>query len=63
MKGADKKKDVILLVESKSMINGADWHPMRNFFLISSARHFAQELRDEGFEVRYLKAVNSVAGR
>ena len=62
MKGADKKNDVILLVESQSMINGADWHPERNFFLISSARHFAQELRDEGFEVRYLKAENSVAG-
>jgi deoxyribodipyrimidine photolyase-related protein len=62
MKGADKKSDVILLVESQSMINGADWNPERNFFLISSARHFAQELRDEGFEVRYLKAENSVAG-
>ncbi len=62
MKGADKKSDLILLVESQNMLKGADWHPERNFFLISSARHFAEELRTDGFEVRYLKAENSVAG-
>jgi deoxyribodipyrimidine photolyase-related protein len=32
------------------------------FFLISSARHFAQSLREEGFDVRYIKATNTVAG-
>jgi deoxyribodipyrimidine photolyase-related protein len=62
LKGADKKSDLIVLVESQAMINGANWHKERLFFLISSARHFAQELRDEGFEVRYLKAKNTVAG-
>lgn len=62
MKGADKKSDLILLVESQKMLKGADWHPERNFFLISSARHFAEELRSDGFEVRYIKADNSVAG-
>jgi deoxyribodipyrimidine photolyase-related protein len=44
------------------MIAGADWHPERLFFLISSARHFAAELRAEGFEVRYIKAKNTVDG-
>ena len=62
LKGADKKSDLIVLVESQSMISGADWHPERLFFLISSARHFAAELRADGFEVRYFKARNTVAG-
>jgi deoxyribodipyrimidine photolyase-related protein len=62
LKGADKKSDLVVLVESQSMIGGADWHPERLFFLISSARHFAAELRAEGFEVRYIKAKNTVAG-
>ena len=62
LKEADKSRDLIVLVESQSMIGGADWHPERLFFLISSARHFAAELRAEGFEVRYIKAKNTVAG-
>ena len=62
LKGADKKSDLIVFVESQAMINGADWHKERLFFLISSARHLAQELRDEGFRVRYLTAKNTVAG-
>jgi deoxyribodipyrimidine photolyase-related protein len=62
LKGAEKKSDLIVLVESQSMIAGADWHPERLFFLISSARHFAAELRSDGFEVRYIKASNTVAG-
>ena len=62
LKSTDKKSDLIVLVESQSMISGADWHPERLFFLISSARHFAAELRADGFEVRYIKASNTVAG-
>ena len=62
LKGADKKSDLIVLVESQTMIAGADWHPERLFFLISSARHFSAELRADGFEVRYIKAQNTVAG-
>ena len=62
LKAADKSSDLIVLVESQSMIAGAHWHPERLFFLISSARHFAADLRAEGFEVRYLKATNTVAG-
>ncbi len=62
LKGADKKSDLVVLVESQSMIGGADWHPERLFFLISSARHFAAELRADGFEVCYIKAKNTVAG-
>ena len=62
LKCADKTNDLIVLVEGQSMLGGADWHPERLFFLISSARHFAAELREEGFNVRYLKAENTVVG-
>ncbi len=62
LKEADPASDLVVLVESQSMIGGAEWHRERLFFLISSARHFAAELQSEGFEVRYLKAKNTVAG-
>ena len=59
---ADKASDAIVLVESKRMTTGRNWHKERLFFLISSARHFAKQLEAEGFEVRYLKAETTVAG-
>lgn len=62
LKDADTSNDLVLFVESRSMIGGAEWHPERLFFLISSARHFVEELRGKGFEVRYIKATNTVAG-
>jgi deoxyribodipyrimidine photolyase-related protein len=62
LKKANKNEDVVVLVESASMIAGAEWHPERLFFLISSARHFAAELRAEGFQVRYIKAQNTLDG-
>jgi len=49
LKNADPKTDVIAMVESARMTTGRAWHPMRLFFLISSARHFAESLRNEGF--------------
>lgn len=60
--GANKASDVIVLVESKRMTTGRNWHKERLFFLISSARHFAEQLGAEGFEVRYLKAETTVSG-
>jgi deoxyribodipyrimidine photolyase-related protein len=60
--GANKASDVIVLVESKRMATGRNWHQERLFFLISSARHFAKQLEAEGFEVRYLKAETTVSG-
>ena len=38
------------------MVRSQKWHIQRLWFLISSARHFAEELRGEGFLVHYLKA-------
>jgi len=62
LKDLDKKNDVVVLVESKRMTTGRPWHKERLFFLISSARHFAQELRDSGVSVVYAKAETTIAG-
>jgi len=62
LKDADPKVDLIVLVESARMTTGRNWHKERLFFLISSARHFAQSLEEEGFTVEYLKAATTVAG-
>ena len=62
LKDADPKDDLIVLVESARMTTGRNWHKERLFFLISSARHFAQSLEEEGFSVEYLKAATTVAG-
>ena len=62
LKGADKATDVIAMIESQAMVTGADWHPERLFFLISSARHFAKDLQAEGFTVDYRKAADTPTG-
>lgn len=62
LKDSDPKDDLIVLVESARMTTGRNWHKERLFFLISSARHFAQSLEEEGFTVEYLKAATTVAG-
>jgi len=62
LKNANVKDDVIALVESARMTTGRAWHPQRLHFLISSARHFAQSLRDEGFTVEYVKAATTIDG-
>ena len=62
LKTANPKQDLIVLVESQRMTSGRPWHPERLFFLISSARHFAAELKGVGFKVEYLKAKTTVDG-
>ena len=62
LKEADFKTDLIAMVESARMTTGRSWHKERLFFLISSARHFAQSLEQEGFKVEYVKAATTVAG-
>ena len=62
LKDADRSKDVVVLVESARMVTGDRWHPERIFFMVSAARHFAEELRDEGFTVEYVKAATTVDG-
>jgi deoxyribodipyrimidine photolyase-related protein len=59
---ASKSEDLIVLVESARMTSGRPWHPERLFFLISSARHFADNLRNQGYQVQYIKAATTTAG-
>lgn len=58
----DKEKDLIVLVESQRMTTGSHWHKERLFFLISSARHFAKDLEDLGYQVKYVKAKTTIDG-
>jgi deoxyribodipyrimidine photolyase-related protein len=62
LKGTNPQEDVIALVESARMTTGRNWHKERLFFLISSARHFAQSLEEEGFSVEYIKAATTIDG-
>ena len=59
---ADPSTDVIVLVESNRMVSGENWHPVRLYFLLSSAAHFAEEMRAKGFTVHYLQAETTVDG-
>ncbi len=62
LKIADPATDVIAMVESARMTTGRNWHKERLFFLISSARHFAHSLQEEGFTVEYIKAPTTIDG-
>ena len=62
LKGANPQADLIALVESARMTTGRNWHKERLFFLISSARHFARSLEEEGFTVEYVKAATTIDG-
>lgn len=62
MKIANRDSDQIVLIESQRMIAGRKWHKQRLQFLISSARHFAKELEDSGWQVSYLKSATTTDG-
>jgi deoxyribodipyrimidine photolyase-related protein len=52
----------VLLVESELKITSKRWHRQRLHLVLSAMRHFAQELRDEGFEVDLRRAPSFVQG-
>ena len=62
LKDADPQNDLIVLVESARMTSGRPWHPLRLHFLMSSAHHFAQDLRSEGFTVEYITSATTTDG-
>ena len=53
LKEAHPETHQILIVESRGKISSQRWHVQRAHFLVASMRRFAQELRDEGFDVDY----------
>lgn len=53
---ATPKTHRVLFIESAEKIDSQPWHPQRLHFYLSSMRHFADDLRREGFTVDYVKA-------
>ena len=62
LKSANPDTDVIVMVESQRMLTGRPWNLERLFFILSSARHFAKSLQEEGFTVHYEKASSTIDG-
>jgi deoxyribodipyrimidine photolyase-related protein len=62
LRDADPATDVIGFVQSERMCNPSNWNPIRLFFLISSARHFAHRLESEGFKVHFIKTATTLDG-
>lgn len=62
MSDASPGQDVIVMVESASMLSSTAWHPERLYFYRSSARHFAHHLKERGFTVEFLEATSTVSG-
>ena len=62
LRGADPGEDIVVLVESARMLRAHRWHRQRVWFLVSAARHFAQELADAGYRVEYERAATTLDG-
>ncbi|MEY3568639.1 MAG: hypothetical protein RL587_1080 [Actinomycetota bacterium] len=62
LKNSSPATDLIVMVESLRMTTGRNWHPEKLYFLISSARHFAQHLENIGFQVEYIKSKTTLTG-
>jgi deoxyribodipyrimidine photolyase-related protein len=52
--GADKANDIIMLCEVMAEATYVKHHPKKIAFLFSAMRHFAQELQEKGYVVRYI---------
>ncbi|MFT6385722.1 MAG: deoxyribodipyrimidine photolyase-related protein [Rickettsiales bacterium] len=55
LQNTDKQKDTIMLCEVMSEATYAPHHPKKIAFLFSAMRHFAANLQQQGFRVRYVK--------
>ena len=55
LKGADKKNDLILMAEVIDEATYVRHHKKKIAFLFSAMRHFAQELKKEGYQVQYIR--------
>ncbi len=54
LRGADKDRDVILMVEAASEATYVRHHKKKIAFVLSAMRAFAQELRDAGWRIDYV---------
>ena len=53
--GLDKKLDVVLMAEVIEEVTYVRHHKRKVAFLFSAMRHFADELREEGITVDYIR--------
>ena len=52
----------ILMVESLQKLESRNWHAQRQHVVVSAMMHFAEELREKGFEVDYQLATSFKKG-
>lgn len=55
LKNADPDQDTILMTEVKEEATYVKHHKKKIAFILSAMRHFADELKNKGFQVRYTK--------
>ncbi|MBY0428619.1 MAG: cryptochrome/photolyase family protein [Alphaproteobacteria bacterium] len=55
LEGCDKSQDTILMCEVMEEASYVKHHKKKIAFLFSAMRHFAQELNNQGYKVRYIK--------
>ena len=55
LKAADKSRDIVVMAEVAAETDYVPHHPKKIALLFSAMRHFAQDLRDDGWDVRYTK--------
>ena len=49
------KEDIILLCEVMEEATYVKHHPKKIAFLFGAMRHFAEELNEQGYQIRYIK--------
>ena len=54
--GIDKSESVVLMMESLARARQRPYHKQKLVFIWSAMRHFAQELRELGYQVDYYEA-------
>ncbi len=62
LRSADKTRDTVLMIESHAKISSRPWHRQRLHFYLSSMRHFADDLRADGWTVDYRAAETMSSG-
>ena len=55
LRGARKQSDIIMFFEVMSEATYVPHHPKKIAFLFSAMRHFAEELRCKGYNIRYIR--------
>lgn len=56
LSSAEPGTDRVRMVESDAKLRQRPWHRQKLTYVLSAMRHFAEELRDAGFDVEYRRA-------